>query len=100
MKRREQERPQILVPPELAAGPHVTTWCTDLDREALAILAPGHPQRGQVVRRAQHAACAAFSRARDAWLTEHGHTLRELRRDGLLTFRPPHFDPPDSSSSG
>ena len=34
-----------------------------------------------------------YHRARDTWLIERGHTLRELRAQGLLLFRPPYSDP-------
>lgn len=78
--------------PELAAGPHVLTWCSAEDRLALELVAGNYPERSAVVYRAQHAAWWAFQQARDEWLAENGYTLRELRAEGLLLFRPPYFE--------
>lgn len=93
-RRRPDDRAPVTVPPELAAGPRVLTWCSDADRETLEIVAGDHPHRSAVVFHAQHGAWAAFHRARNAWLAEHGYTLRELRAEGSLRFRPPYFDGP------
>lgn len=79
-----------MVPLELAAGPRMSTWCSETDWAALQRLPQDHPERAALVWRAQHEAFRAFNRARDEWLVDHGQTLHSLRSRGLLGFRHPY----------